>query len=255
MSFAGQARACSSLNLVDNKTPSQGEQNLPSQDTKEREKERAIEEGIVVPLDLPEFRVVEQSWQPSGILRIKVIATRTTASCPHCQRLCEYIHDCRERSKRDISLRGYQVHLIVLKRRFRCTCCCKTFTETDEACGRRRRTTQRWREAIGKQVSKRPVAHVSQEEQIGSRFARSCFGEQAARHLMERGLSLSGEGMLPTPRYLGIDEYAIEKGHRYATILCDLEHRCVLETCRGRQKARGGSPVQALGACLDRWKR
>jgi transposase len=39
---------------------------------------------------------------------------------------------------------------------------------------------------------------------------------------------------LPTPRFLGIDEFARRKGHCYDTILCNLEHRKVLEVCEGR---------------------
>jgi transposase len=35
---------------------------------------------------------------------------------------------------------------------------------------------------------------------------------------------------------LGIDEFALRKGHRYDTILCDLEARDVLEICDGRKK-------------------
>lgn len=220
---------------------------MPSQHTRAVEKEIAFEEGIVVPLDLPEFRVVEQRVHPEGILKVTIIAKRSDAFCPHCQRLCSYVHDCRERKKRDCRLRDYQVQLIVLKRRFRCTSCQRTFTEPDSACGRRRRTTRRLREAIGKAVGLRPVAQVSQEETIGPRFASTCFVERAEAQLSKRGLSLNGEGKLPTPRYLGIDEYAIEKGHRYATILCDLEKRAVLETCRGRSQEE----VEALLKRLD----
>jgi transposase len=220
---------------------------LPSQHTREVEKEIVCEDQIVVPLDLPEFRVVEQRVHPEGILRVTVIAKSTSACCPHCQRSCSYVHDCRERKKRDCRLRDYQVQLIVLKRRFRCRSCQHTFTEPDSACGRRRRTTRRLRQAIGKAVGLRPVAHVSQEVAIGPRFASTCFVERVAAHLSQRGLSLNGEGKLPTPRYLGIDEYAIEKGHRYATILCDLEKRDVLETCRGRSQEE----VEALLERLD----
>ncbi len=92
------------------------------------------------------------------------------------------------------------------------------------------------RESIGKHVVTQTVAQVSHEEQIGPRFARDCFRDQVAPQLEQRGLRLEGCGKLPTPRYLGIDEFAIQKGHRYATILCDLEHCQVLEVCRGREK-------------------
>lgn len=40
---------------------------------------------------------------------------------------------------------------------------------------------------------------------------------------------------LPTPRFLGIDEFARRKGHHYATILCDLVNHSVLEVSEGRK--------------------
>jgi transposase len=88
---------------------------------------------------------------------------------------------------------------------------------------------------------------VSQEQEVGPRFVHECFEEQVAPQIERRGLSLDGQGPVPTPRYLGIDEYAIQKGHRYATLLCDLEKRRPLETCRGRTQEE----VMKLLARLD----
>src|SRR5256885_12252180 len=53
--------------------------------------------------------------------------------------------------------------------------------------------------------------------------------------LAKRGLSLEESGPLPTPRFLGIDEFARRKGHRYDTLLCDLEARQVLEVSRSEE--------------------
>ncbi len=207
---------------------------MPSQHSREQGEEIALE-GIVVPLDLPEFRVVTQEGHPDGSLRVRVIAINETAVCPGCHGQCDQLHDCRERVKRDLSLRGYSVKLVVLKRRFRCPTCKKPFTEPDEACGPRRRTTSRLREAIGRQGGKQTVADVSQSFGVGPRFTRQCLQNVACPQLAKRGLDLDGQEKLPTPRYLGIDEFAVRKGHRYATILCDLENRNVLEVSRGRQ--------------------
>ncbi len=208
---------------------------MPSQHTREGDEEKAPETEIGVPLDLPEFRVVEQMGPCDGILRVKVIAKTTTAQCPHCQQPSAYIHDCRERAKRDLHVREYQVRLIVLKRRYRCFPCGKTFTEPDEACGPRRRTTCRLRETIGRQAASQPVARVSQSFGVGPRFVGVCWQKAIAPQLAQKGLDLSGAAPLPTSRFLGIDEFAIQKGHRYATILCDLENRKVVEVSRGRQ--------------------
>jgi transposase len=47
--------------------------------------------------------------------------------------------------------------------------------------------------------------------------------------------------------YLGVDEKSIRKGHRYGTVLTDLEGRRILEVTEGRTKA---SLIEAL-KCLD----
>jgi transposase len=207
---------------------------LPPQHTKDQSKEIASCDGIMIPLDLSEFRVVSQDWQADGSLQVTVIAKQESAPCPRCRQDCHQRHDCRARAKRDVSVRGYPVKLIVLKRRFRCPSCGKPFTELDQACGPRRRTTQRLRELIGKQAAIHPVAEVAQTFEVGHRFATDCLHALARPALDERGLDLEKPTELPTPRYLGIDEFAVRKGHRYETILCDLEGSQVLEVSPGR---------------------
>lgn len=208
---------------------------MPPQHTKERVEEIVSQEGIVIPLNLPEFRLLAQEQQEDGSLSVKVIARTDSAQCPHCQQLCDQVHDCRPRVKRDINLREYPVKLIVLKRRFRCCRCVKTFTEPDRACGPRRRTTMRLREEIGKETLTQTVAQVAQRFHVGPRFARECFTSLLGPQLNQRGLEQEQEKPLPTPSFLGIDEFAVRKGHRYATILCDLSARQVLEVSLGRR--------------------
>jgi hypothetical protein len=48
-----------------------------------------------------------------------------------------------------------------------------------------------------------------------------------------------------TPRFLGIDEFARRKGHRYDTILCDLVRQQVIEIS---EAANGGRFASALRA-------
>lgn len=93
-------------------------------------------QGIIVPLDLAELKILSQSLQKDGSLEVHVIATKDREPCPTCQRVCVKIHDTRRSVKRDLSLRIYQVRLVLYKRRFRCTACQRTFTETESVCGR-----------------------------------------------------------------------------------------------------------------------
>jgi transposase len=77
---------------------------------------------------------------------------------------------------------------------------------------------------------------VAQEVQVSPRFVHGCLHAWIEEKLNKKGQTLDEEAKLPTPQILGIDEFALRKGHRYDTILCDLEARDVLEVCDGRKK-------------------
>lgn len=191
-------------------------------------------EGIWVPFDLAEFQIERQQWQEDGCIHVEVRAKTTQATCPTCHKVSRKVHDTRRREKRDIPLRGYQIRISVKKRRFRCFSCQKTFTERDHACGWRRRTTARLRDDLASQAQKRPIAHIAQEAGVGPRFIQECFEQSMEERMAKQGRTLEETASLPTPRFLGIDEFARRKGHVYETILCDLEHRTVLEVSEGR---------------------
>ncbi len=212
-------------------------------------KEATQEQGIVVPLELDGLRILRQEVQPDGRIRVEVIGTTERAQCPHCGAVCIKQHDVRPRIKRDVPLRGHRVELVLYKRRFWCLRCHKAFTESDSACGRRKRTTVRLREEIGQQACSRPLMHVASHYQVGPRFVQACLEAVASAQLAKRGLSLEESGPLPTPRFLGIDEFARRKGHRYDTILCDLEGRKVLEVSAGRKKDEVASLLERLSNC------
>jgi transposase len=210
---------------------------------------RPEQEGIVVPLELGALHILKQDLQEDGSIEVEVIATTDRARCPHCQRVSVKVHDTRPRRKRDIPLRGHRIVLVLLKRRFRCPGCRRRFTEADQACGRRQRTTKRLREHIGKQACTRPVSHVAAEMKVGPRLVQTCLEEVAQVELAKRNLTLDEAAPLPTPRYLGIDEFARRKGHRYDTILCDLDGRKVLEVSAGRTKDEVSHLLERLSDC------
>ena len=212
---------------------------MPEKHTRDeqRARESQANQGIIVPLDLPEFEIVSQCMGAEGSIEVQVRAREESQACPRCGQASAKVHDTRKRVKRDIQLRGYQVYLILHKRRFRCATCGRPFTETDSACGRYQRTTQRFRHSIAKQACQRPLTHVAQEVQVSPRFVHGCLHAWIEEKLEKKGRTLDEMAKLPTPQILGIDEFALRKGHRYDTILCDLESRYVLEVCEGRKRS------------------
>ena len=78
---------------------------------------------------------------------------------------------------------------------------------------------------------------------------QGCLEAVASIQLAKRGLSLEESGPLPTPRFLGSDEFARRKGHCYDTILCDLDARTVLEVSAGRKKDEVVGVLERLSDC------
>jgi transposase len=228
---------------------------MPSQNITEpptlqdKSQEQRAREGIIVPLDLAEFRILRQEVQADGDIEVEVIGINERAACPHCQRICVKVHDTRLRRKRDVPLREHRVVLVLHKRRFKCFGCRRSFTEPDRACGRYRRSSLRLRQEIGEQARSQPIAHVAAAFAVGPRFVQACLEVVAEPQLAKRGLSVQESATLPTPRYLGIDEFAVHKGHRYDTILCDLQARKVLEVSAGRKKEEVVSLLERLDDC------
>ena len=220
---------------------------MPGQHSIQEEASQA--QGIVVPLELEGLRILRQAVQSDGTIRVEVMGTNERAPCAHCGAICVKQHDVRPRIKRDVPLRGHRVELVLYKRRFWCLRCHKTFTESDSACGRRKRTTVRLREEIGQQACSRPLMHVADHYEVGPRFVQACLEAVASTQLAKRGLNLKESGPLPTPQYLGIDEFARRRGHRYDTILCDLGARKVLEVSAGRKKGEVASLLERLSDC------
>jgi transposase len=180
-------------------TPSQGEPRPPA----------AVppEQSILVPLGLPGFQILSQTITEEGAVEVTIRSSMDRAGCPRCGRISPKQHDRRLRHKRDLSLAGRQVSLLLVKRRFWCLTCQRSFTEADSICGWRRRTTQRLRETIGAQACSRPIAHVAAELDVGPRLVQTCLETVAQGRLSKQGRTLEAQAPLPTPRFLGIDDF------------------------------------------------
>lgn len=200
---------------------------------------------IAVPLALPGWQIREQRCLADGTLEIDLVSQALRACCPRCQHWSHKVHDTRRRRKADRPLGPHRIVLILYKRRFRCTVCQRPFTEPDHICGWRRRTTARLRQQIGKQASHQPIAHVAQTYQVGPRFVTACW-EQVVQARV--GRSLAETAPLPTPRWLGIDEFARRKGRRYDTI------SVTWTTAKSSTSAPDGRWSTPAG-CWNAWRR
>ncbi len=183
---------------------------------------------ITVPLNLPGVRVMSQRLTPTAI-EVTVVPTEVGATCPGCGRWTTKQHDARPRAKADEPLGDRQVTVIVVRRRFRCLGCGRVFTEPEPVAGPRRRLTTRLRERLGREGVGQPVAHVADRYKVSPTTVRRAVQLHATAELSRQPL---GE-----VQRVGIDDFSLRRGRRYATGIHDLDSRRLIEVVEGRTSA------------------
>ena len=179
---------------------------------------------IEVLLGLPEFRVIHQVLGPQQ-LALHLERRDHHIVCPQCGTCCSRVKESRPRCLRDLPILEHPVMLWLHLRRFECPECRHRPWETSETFGERTKWTQR-------------LYH-----QVRAEFLRGCPGNELARRY---GLSARtvfrwtferSRGGRPRKlgRAIGIDEYARRKGHRYNTLIVDLDSGQPLATFKGRR--------------------
>ena len=164
------------------------------------------------------LQLTAADFTPDGVV-VDLQSTAMIADCPACQTPTQRVHSSYQRRVADLPLAQLPVQLHLHVRRFRCDnlgCRRTTFSESVPELIRpyARRTTRLWAE----------------QRQIGLDIG----GEPGSRLVHRQGMALSADTLLrlarqnpagasPTPRCLGIDDFALRKGQVYGTIFVDLE--------------------------------
>jgi transposase len=175
-------------------------------------------------LALPEFRVIRQVMNPKQ-LEFHLERRDTFIVCPRCQMCCSRVQDSRPRCIRDLPILERPVVLWLHLRRFECAECHHRPWEKSETFG----AHVKWTERL--------YTHVRQEYLHGCpcRALARRYGLSARtvfRWTFERS---QGGRPRKLGRALGIDEYSRRKGHRYNTLIVDLDRGKPIATFTGRR--------------------
>ena len=164
-----------------------------------------------------------------------VVATSPRGTCPVCGVWSEAVHSLYQRTIADLPWGRQTVRLHLRVRKFFCrqlTCARRVFTERLPAvvAPYARRTT-RLTEVV------RLLAFALGGEP-GARIVKR-LGMAASPATLLRLIRRTAVASAPTPRALGVDDWAFRKGHRYGTILVDLEQHRIVDVL----PARSAEPV------------
>jgi transposase len=186
----------------------------------------------------PGFDIQTVTRQPGGTpsgapqITIELVAHPTAPRyCSRCGHATRDVHDVTLRRVRELPILDAETWLLVPQARVRCPTCGPTI-EALPWLDRYARMTKRFAESVARLAQLLPIKHVA--DWFGLSWDTVQAIDQAALERQLEPIDLTGV------RQIAIDEFALHKGHRFATSVVDAVTRRVLWVgCgRGREDVR-----------------
>lgn len=176
------------------------------------------------------YKLDRVSWpeEANGTVELHLKPTAKVMHCQRCGARCRQVHETCSRRVRDLPLFQYRVVLVVPRRRLWCERCAGPQLERLSWLGRYQRVTDRLAEACSQLLHSASVQAVSQFYALDWHTVKTIDKTRLMAKLVEPEWTQI--------RFLAMDEFALHKGHRYATVVINPLNRQVLWLGEGRSR-------------------
>lgn len=206
-------------------------------------------------LGIKDIHVDRVDWQEQS-LHIYCSSIFEEALCPHCLKKRQGVHQTYERQFRDLPITGKEVYLHLSQRQFYCLDCDRHFNERFGFVDSKRTMTRRYERYVYECCKASTIQKISAQENLVWQTVNEICQRGARQELEARPVS--------KVRAVGMDEWAIKKGHRdYATVIVDLERVEIIDILAYRDQAKLIDYFKSLGTewcegievfCSDMWQ-
>ena len=146
--------------------------------------------------------------------------------CPRCKGKNVVVHEYRKRIVQDDSILGYKTVLFITYRTFKCKFCNKYATEKIEFLSENSRFTTRVADSVNEDLERAGSIKDTAE--------RTGLSWSSCKRIHKRYLKKKIYFNLGQASHIAIDEFSIKKGHKYATVVVDLDTKRVIWVGKGK---------------------
>ena len=201
-------------------------------------------------IQVDQFDVQDQS------IHIHCSSIFEEALCPPCLEKRQVVNQTYVRQFRDFSIAGKEVYLHLSQRQFYCPDCDRYFNERFSFVDPKCTMTRRYERYVYECCKASTIQKISAQENLIW---------QTVNEICQRGARKELDERLPAKIHaVGMDEFAIKKGHRnYATVIVDLERVDIIDVLEYRDQEKLIEYFKSLGTewcegievfCSDMWQ-
>lgn len=183
------------------------------------------------------FKLLD-SWLVDGQILVKLKRTSQTGRCPDCKKGKRKPIEHFTRQIRDLDIGGLVCRVELEVFRISCPCGCRDMEELEFA-GKYARFTRRFEEKVVMLCRAMTIKDVAKEMRMGWEAVKNIDKREAQKYVV----ALSEI----SPTGIGVDEVAYEKGHKYLTIVRDLDIGKVIWVGKSRKKETMDEFFHVLG--------